>query len=112
MICVINDYNPCQFNFELQNEFQTQNENGNNFSNEFGNGNNLNHVTIENFCSQQIQIENPQANNYKLDFVEQMDEIYNDHTDLLFETYKEQRDKQNRIPTCDESKKLSNLYQN
>ena len=34
-----NDFecNPCQFNFKLQNEFQTQHENGNNFSNEFGN---------------------------------------------------------------------------
>ena len=97
------DYNPCQFNFELQNEFQTQHENGNNFSNEFGNGNNLNHVTSENFCSQQIQIENSQFNNYKLDFVEQMNEIYDDHTDLLFETYMKQREQQNQISTCDES---------
>ena len=64
------DYNPCQFNFELQNEFQTQNENGNNFSNEFGNGNNLNYDASEIFCSQQVQSENFQVNNYKLDFVE------------------------------------------
>ena len=96
------DYNPCQFNFELQNEFQTQHENGNNFSNEFGNGNNLNHVTSENFCSQQIQIENSQFNNYKLDFVEKMNEIYDDHTNSLFETYMKQHEKQNQIPTCDE----------
>ena len=60
------EYNPCQFNFEHQNEFQ--NENVIHFSNNFGNGNNLDYDTSENFCSQQIQIENPQANNYKLDF--------------------------------------------
>lgn len=40
------DYNPCQFNFELQN-VKTQYENGNNFSNEFGNGNNLNHIRVK-----------------------------------------------------------------
>ena len=58
---------------------------------------------IDNFCSQQVQIENSQVNNYKLDFIEQMDEIYNDHTDLLFETYMKQREKQSQIPTCDKS---------
>ena len=34
-----------------------------------------------------------------------MNEIYDDHTDSLFETYMKQREQQNQIPTCD---KLSN----
>ena len=71
-------------------------------SNEFGDRNNLDYDTSEIFCSQQIQIENSQVNNYKLDFVEQMNEVYDDHTDLLFETYMKQREKQNQISTCDE----------
>ena len=41
--------NPCQFNFELQNEFQNQDENVIQFSNNFGNGNSFNNDTIENF---------------------------------------------------------------
>ena len=45
------DYNPCQFNFELQSEFQNQNENVNHFSNNFGNGNNFNFGAIDNFFS-------------------------------------------------------------
>ena len=100
-----NDFecNPCQFNFELQNEFQNQNENMIHFSNNFGNGNNLDYDAIEKICPQQIQIENSQVNNYKLDFVEQMNEVYDDHTDLLFETYMKQREQQNQISTCDES---------
>ena len=80
------DYNLCQFNFELQNEFQTEQENGNNFSNEFGNENSFNCDTIENFGYQQIQSENFQVNNHKFDFVVQMNEMYNDHMDLVFET--------------------------
>ena len=50
------EYKPCQFNFELQNEFQNQNENVIHFSNNFGNGNNLAYDMSEIFCSQQIQI--------------------------------------------------------
>lgn len=73
-------------NFKLKMKMKTK------FSNEFGNENNLNHVTIENLCSQQFQSENSQFNNYKLDFVEQMNEIYDDHLDLLFETYMKQRE--------------------
>jgi len=48
----------CQNNFEFQNEFQNQNENVNHFLNNFDNGNSFNKDALDNFCSQQFQIEN------------------------------------------------------
>ena len=48
------DYNPCQTNFELQNEFQIQNGSVNNFSNDFGNGCNFSCDAVDNFLSQQF----------------------------------------------------------
>ena len=79
-----NDFecNPCQFNFELQNEFQNQEENVNIFSNNFGNGNSFNNDMIETFGCQQIQNENFQINNHEFDFVDQMEK---DNGDLLLE---------------------------
>jgi len=61
--------------------------NVNKFSNGFGNGNNFNCGANEIFYSQQFQIENSHVNNNKFDFVEQMNEIYDNLKDLLFETY-------------------------
>ena len=94
------DYNPCQFNFELQNEFQIRNGNVNHFSNDFGNGNNFNCGASENLCSQQFQHETSRVNNYKFDFVEQTNEI---------DDYLKFREKQNQIQMCDDSNKNPRL---
>lgn len=50
---ILNDYNPCQNNFEFQNGFQNQNGNINHSFNNFDNGNNFNNGGSENFYSQQ-----------------------------------------------------------
>ena len=94
------EYNPCQFNFEIQNEFQNQDENVIHFSNNFGNGNNLDNNTNEKIGYQQIQNENFQINNHEFDFVDQME---NDNGDLLLEKYKKIRENHNQISTCEES---------
>ena len=98
------DCNPCQLNFEFQNEFQNQDENVNQFSNNFGNGNSFNNDTIENLDYQQIQNENFQINNHEFDFVDEMEK---DNGDLLLEKYKTYRENHNRI-----SKIAFHLYLN
>lgn len=65
--------------------------------------NNPSFIEIDDSCSQQVQIENFHVNNYKFDYVEQMNEIYDDHTNLLIKTLENFHEKQNQISMCDES---------
>ena len=73
-------------------KYKTFHENHNQISTCEESNNNLPFVEIDNSCSQQVQIENFQVNNYKFDFVEQMNDMYNDYMDLVFETYLKQRE--------------------
>jgi len=90
------DYNPCQNNLELQNEFQNQNENVNHFRNNFDNENSFNNGAFDNFCSPQFQIENSQNNNLGFDLTE------SEYENFLLETLNKVRSKQNQIQICDE----------
>ena len=87
----------------LLEKYKTYRENHNQISTCEESNNNLPFIEIDNSCSQQVQIENFQVNNYKFDFVEQMNEIYDDHTNLLIKTLENFREKQNQISMCDES---------
>jgi len=91
-------HNPCQNNFELQNESQNQNGNVNHFLNNFDNENSLNDDAFDNFCSQQYQIENSQINNHGFKLTEQ------ECKNFLLGTLNKVRDKQNQIQIWDESR--------